>query len=104
MFVFFNTLSLSSYGAVFENGNLIYSYGHFFKITKNTPLTNVVSVNFKEYKPFKIGTLSIDLSGTDNKSMTIPYVSKVAEKCAAINGIVKLEKMKVNNIERQEYD
>ena len=87
---FFSTLSLTSYSLLFEAGSLKYSYGSFFKVTRSTPISNVIRVNFKEYFPFRIGDIVLELSGTEDRTLRIRYVSDVRHKAELINRLISL--------------
>jgi len=87
-----NTLSLTSYGLVFEADNLKYSYGGFFKATKSTPIANIIRVNFKEYKPLQLGDIVVDFTGTEEKTLRVQYVSNAKHQCELINKLMNLKK------------
>lgn len=86
--IIFNTLSLTSYELIFEGDTLTYSYGSFFKVTKSTEIANTIRVNYKEYKPMKIGDIIVGFTDTDKKDIVVQYVDKVKEQCDIINKII----------------
>ncbi len=89
---FFSTLSLTSYELVFDGNNLAYSYGSFFKITRSTPVTNIIRVNFREYSPSSLGDITVELTGTEEKEIKVQFVSKAKEKCERINSLINQKK------------
>jgi hypothetical protein len=89
---FFDTLALTSYRLVFEEDALSYSYGGFFKTTKSTPIANIVRVNFKEYKPLKLGDIIVEFTGTEEQILKVKYVSHAKEQCELVNKLISLKK------------
>jgi len=89
---FFSTLSLTSYRLIFEGNQVTYSYGSFFKITRTTLISNIMRVNYKECSPFKTGEITLELTGTEDKTVTLQFISKAAETCSTINELVKAKK------------
>jgi hypothetical protein len=87
----FDTLSLTSYSLVFQGDTLSYSYGSFIKVTKSTPISNIIRVNFREYAPLKIGDLIVELTGTEEKNIKVQYVTDVKSNCELVNKLVKLK-------------
>jgi len=89
---FFDTLSLTSYELIFEGDLLSYSYGNFLKKTESTKIANITNVNFKEYAPFKIGEINVELTGTEEKDIKVRYVKSAKGKADLINKLVALKK------------
>ncbi|MBU2560853.1 MAG: PH domain-containing protein [Nanoarchaeota archaeon] len=90
--IIFSTLSLTSYELIFEGDTLTYSYGSFFKVTKSTPIANIVRVNFKEYNPLKLGDIVVEFTGTEVKELKVQYVSDAKRKCEWINKLISLKR------------
>lgn len=88
---FFGTLSLTSYSLVFEGDKLKYSYGSFFKVTRSTPISSVVRVNFREYGPLSLGDLYLELSGTQDSTLKVQYVSDVGYHAGLIHKLIGLK-------------
>lgn len=88
---FFSTLSLTSYSLVFEADTLKYSYGSFFKVTRSTPISSVIQVNFKEYSPAKLGDIILELSGTEEKTLKVEYVPDAGYQAGLINRLIRFK-------------
>jgi hypothetical protein len=88
----FSTLSLTSYEVIFDGDTLNYSYGSFLKVSRSTPISNIMRVNFKEYSPLNIGELTLELTGTEDKSLKVQFVGDVKYTCEKINGLVNSKK------------
>ncbi len=89
---FFSTLSLTSYELIFDGNNLNYSYGSFIKVSRSTQVSNIIRVNFKEYSPLSLGELTLELSGTEDKSLKLQFVGKVKENADLINNLINQNK------------
>ncbi|MFC1722666.1 hypothetical protein ACFL0V_00855 [Nanoarchaeota archaeon] len=87
--VIFQTTSLTTKHLIFKGKNLTYSYGGFFKISKDTDISNVVAVHYHKYGLFDIGDIELEFSGTEEKSIFVPFVNKVEETCDSINQRIK---------------
>ncbi|MBN1544762.1 PH domain-containing protein [Candidatus Woesearchaeota archaeon] len=96
--IIFSTLSLTSYELVFEGDSLTYSYGSFFKVTKSTPVANIVRVNFKEYHPLKIGDIVVGFTGTEEKTLTVQFVSDARQRCELINKIIMIRMERLEQV------
>jgi predicted PurR-regulated permease PerM len=90
--IIFSVSSLASFELVFEGDNLTYSYGSFFKTTKTTSITNIIRVNYKLYSPMKIGDLVLELTGTDDKTLVVQYISRAKENCEIINKLISFKR------------
>jgi hypothetical protein len=51
-----------------------------------------VRVNFKPYSPARLGDIIVELTGTEEKTLTVPYVSKAEARCGLINKLISLKK------------
>ena len=89
---FFSTLSLTSYELIFDGNTLNYSYGSFIKVSRSTQVSNIIRVNFKEYSPLSLGEMTLELSGTEDKSLKLQFVGKVKDKTARINSLINQNK------------
>jgi hypothetical protein len=89
---FFDTLSLTSYELIFEGDTLSYSYGSFIKVMKSTKMSNMIRANFNEYKPLKLGEMTVELTGTEEKVLKVRFVGSVREKCGLVNKLIELKK------------
>ncbi len=90
--IIFNTLSLTSYQIIFDGNNVTYSYGNFFKVTRSADITNVLRVNFREYSPSRLGDISIELTGTGDRTIKVQYVGHAARQADIINNIISARK------------
>ncbi|MFC1741052.1 hypothetical protein ACFL3V_00765 [Nanoarchaeota archaeon] len=90
--VIFSTLSLTSYELVFEGDTLKYSYGSIFKVENETKSANIIRTNYKEYSPFKLGEIEIEMTGTEKDKVVVKYVSEAKEQCGLINQLMTLKK------------
>lgn len=90
--IIFDASKLASSELVFEGDFLTYSYGALIKTTKTIHITNIIRVNFKEYSLLKVGDLIIELTGTDDKTLIIQYVSHVERNCGIINELINFKK------------
>jgi len=87
--VLMDTLSLTSYGLVFADNNLTFSYGNIFKVRKTVPFSAVLRVNFNAYSPFKFGDVLVELTGTEIKQVKVRYVANAAAVCQQINQMIR---------------
>lgn len=93
----FSVVSLTSYSLIFEGDNLTYTFGSFFKVTKSTPIANIVRVNYVEYYPWKLGDIIVELTGTEEKSLKVQYVSNSKFQCELVNKLINLKKADLVN-------
>jgi hypothetical protein len=91
MYTLFEASQIPSTNIVFEGNRLTYSGGTFLKSTKSIPLSKVTRVNFKKAAPFQFGDLTIELTGTEEKSLVVQYVADVEKKCSLINQLLGVE-------------
>ena len=88
----FNTLSLTSFGLIFEGDTLIFSYGSLFRVTKSTPITNIIRVNYRKYALGKMGDIFVEFTGTQENRLRVQYVSDVEHKCNLVNKLISFKK------------
>ena len=93
----FSVLSLTSFSLVFEGDNLTYSFGSFFKVTKSTPISNIIRVNYIEYYPWKMGDIVVEMTGTEEKNLQIQYVTNAKFQCELVNKLINLKKADLVN-------
>ena len=92
MSALFNTLSLTSFGLIFEGDTLVFSYGSLFRVTKSTPISNIIRVNYRKYMLGKMGDLFVEFTGTQENRLRVQYVSDVEHKCDLVNKLISLKK------------
>lgn len=85
---FFSTLSLTTYSLEFGADELKYSYGSFFKVSKSTPLSNVLRVNFRKYPLSHMGDFLVELTGTEERTLKVEYVCDVERQCLLANQLI----------------
>ncbi len=88
----FKTLQLTSYELLFEGKTLKYSYGNFVKVTKEADMTTTISVNYKEYSPFKLGELIVTFTDAGQPALRVQYVDDAKYQCDMVNKLINLRR------------
>ncbi len=83
-----DTTSLTTKSLVIDGDDIVFSYGGFFKVSRQAKIEDIIRINYKG-SLFGVGTLEAEFSGTEEKSLKIPFVISVGAKCDRINALVR---------------